>query len=243
MTLPRHPEARAQRASKGDGPAARAASFEGGLRPPPQDDGQLRDARAPATGRLCAHACATTASRSGSPKRSDALAVLASPAALRPSSLKPALRALFCATHSDWERFDEIFDAYWRGRGMRQRQVLAGAPQASHAPGAAACRKRTCRRTRSACRDRVERRSDGDGDAPRGRTRPPRGRLARRGAVGDRSPPYRRSRRRGGDPRACGAARPDDARAAGAPRAGAPARPAASICAAPFIATSRMAAR
>ena len=41
----------------------------------------------------------------------DALAVLASPAALRPSSLKPALRALFCATHSDWERFDEVFDA------------------------------------------------------------------------------------------------------------------------------------
>ena len=49
----------------------------------------------------------------------DALAVFASPAAVRPSSLKPALRALFCATHSDWERFDEVFDAYWGGRHMR----------------------------------------------------------------------------------------------------------------------------
>jgi uncharacterized protein len=64
----------------------------------------------------------------------DALAVLASPAAARPSSLKPALRALFCANHSDWERFDEIFDAYWRGHGMRSRQTLSGAPTESRAP-------------------------------------------------------------------------------------------------------------
>src|ERR1700683_4185895 len=64
------------------------------------------------------------------------LQVRASPAALRPTSLKPALRSLFCATHSDWERFDEIFDAFWQGRGMRQRQVLSGVPRASHAPAA-----------------------------------------------------------------------------------------------------------
>lgn len=56
----------------------------------------------------------------------DALAVLASPAAARPSSLKPALRALFCATHSDWERFDEIFDAFWLGLHMRQARTLSG---------------------------------------------------------------------------------------------------------------------
>lgn len=56
----------------------------------------------------------------------DALSILASPAAARPSSLKPALRALFCATHSDWDRFDEIFDAFWRGRGMRQARTLSG---------------------------------------------------------------------------------------------------------------------
>ena len=36
------------------------------------------------------------------------------------SSLQPALRALFCATHSDWQRFDEIFAAYWTGRGIRR---------------------------------------------------------------------------------------------------------------------------
>src|SRR5262245_40190048 len=61
----------------------------------------------------------------------DALAILASPAAERASSLKGALKALFCATHSDWERFDEIFAAYWQGRHMRQIQVATGAPAQS----------------------------------------------------------------------------------------------------------------
>ena len=78
--------------------------------------------------------------RVGLAETRDALQVLASPAALRPSSLKPALRSLFCATHSDWERFDEIFDAFWQGRGMRQRQVLSGVPSASHRAGAETCR-------------------------------------------------------------------------------------------------------
>jgi uncharacterized protein with von Willebrand factor type A (vWA) domain len=64
----------------------------------------------------------------------DALAILVSPAATRASSLKPAMRALLCATHSDWERFDEIFDAFWHGRDMRQRQMLSGSPNDSHAP-------------------------------------------------------------------------------------------------------------
>jgi uncharacterized protein with von Willebrand factor type A (vWA) domain len=58
----------------------------------------------------------------------DALAILASSAAARPALLKPALRALFCATRADWERFDEIFDAYWRGRGMRRAQRTVGTP-------------------------------------------------------------------------------------------------------------------
>lgn len=63
----------------------------------------------------------------------DALSILASPAATRPSSLKPALRSLFCATHSDWERFDDIFDAYWLGRGMRRIQTIKGSPAEARA--------------------------------------------------------------------------------------------------------------
>ena len=58
----------------------------------------------------------------------DALAILLSPAATRRSSLKPALRSLFAATRSDWERFDELFDAYWSGRGMRRMQTSSAQP-------------------------------------------------------------------------------------------------------------------
>ena len=93
----------------------------------------------------------------------DALTVLAGPPGARAATLRPALRALFCATHSDWERFDEIFDAYWLGRHMRQARMLAGGPSGSQ-PRA--------RRLGEAgpqggtgLPDRTERRSDGDGDA------------------------------------------------------------------------------
>jgi uncharacterized protein with von Willebrand factor type A (vWA) domain len=94
----------------------------------------------------------------------DALAVLASPAANSAASLKPALRSLFCATHSDWERFDEIFDAFWLGRHMREARTLAGAPTAATAP------KRqlgepTPSRGEPGLPDRTERRNDAEGDA------------------------------------------------------------------------------
>jgi uncharacterized protein with von Willebrand factor type A (vWA) domain len=69
--------------------------------------------------------------RLGLAESRDAAAILASPAAARPSTLKPALRALLCATRSDWERFDAIFDAHWHGHGMRRTQTLTGTPTES----------------------------------------------------------------------------------------------------------------
>src|SRR5271157_4519584 len=57
----------------------------------------------------------------------DALAIMTQPMAARASALKPALRSLFCATHSDWERFDQIFEAHWLGRGVRQARIVTGA--------------------------------------------------------------------------------------------------------------------
>jgi uncharacterized protein with von Willebrand factor type A (vWA) domain len=65
----------------------------------------------------------------------DALAVLASPAGRRISTLKPALRTLFSATREDWRRFDELFDAFWRGFGMRRIQPLAGSGGATPGRG------------------------------------------------------------------------------------------------------------
>jgi uncharacterized protein with von Willebrand factor type A (vWA) domain len=99
----------------------------------------------------------------------DALAILASPAAGRPSWLKPALRSLVCATHSDWQRFDDIFDAFWRGHGARQRRTLVGFGTHGQAP---------LRRLAEAASqdpaglpDHVARRSDRDGDIAGGRGR------------------------------------------------------------------------
>jgi uncharacterized protein len=101
--------------------------------------------------------------RVGVAETGDALEILVSPAAHDPSSLKPALRALFCATHSDWERFDEIFDAFWRGRDMRMRQVISGAPAASSVPARRLAEAHVPQEVLG-LPDRVERRNDG-GDA------------------------------------------------------------------------------
>lgn len=110
-----------------------------------------------------AHTLRDNGFKIGLAETQDALRLLASPVAMRPSSLKPALRALFCANHSDWEKFDELFDAFWLGRGIRQRTTVSGSPdrsrtslrrlaEASSAPGG-----------ESGQPDHVERRA---GDAP-----------------------------------------------------------------------------
>ena len=102
--------------------------------------------------------------RIGLAETRDALAILASPAALRRASLRPALRALFCATHSDWERFDEIFVAFWQGYGMRQRQTLSGSPLQSRAL-ARRLAEAQVPQDALGLPDRVQRRSEGDADA------------------------------------------------------------------------------
>lgn len=61
----------------------------------------------------------------------DALSVMGSDSATWPSRLRPAFRALFCSRHSDWQKFDEIFDAFWLKRGMKSATRVSGAPQKS----------------------------------------------------------------------------------------------------------------
>ena len=55
----------------------------------------------------------------------DAAQVMASGLAARPAILRMALKALLCARHSDWQKFDAIFDAFWRGRGARRVVLLS----------------------------------------------------------------------------------------------------------------------
>ncbi len=58
----------------------------------------------------------------------DALVILAGDAALRPAPLRAALRSLFCSRQPDWQRFDEIFDAFWLEHGMRSATRVFGTP-------------------------------------------------------------------------------------------------------------------
>jgi uncharacterized protein len=55
----------------------------------------------------------------------DAALVMASGLAARPVRCRAALKALLCARHSDWQKFDAIFDAFWRGGGARRVVLLS----------------------------------------------------------------------------------------------------------------------
>jgi uncharacterized protein with von Willebrand factor type A (vWA) domain len=64
----------------------------------------------------------------------DVLAILANPNIARPSVAKPALKALLCGRRSDWDSFDDLFDAFWLGRGVKTR-VQATPSRTSSQPG------------------------------------------------------------------------------------------------------------
>src|SRR5262245_2478071 len=102
----------------------------------------------------------------------DALRVLASPAAAGVEPLRQALKALFCATRTDWEKFDDIFDAYWLGRGMKRRPVAAisgAAPAQSRMPTVSSLVERMTGAPQSA-----ERQPDDAGEAADSHQRPAR---------------------------------------------------------------------
>jgi uncharacterized protein with von Willebrand factor type A (vWA) domain len=103
--------------------------------------------------------------RIGLAETRDALRILASPAAARPTLLKPALRALFCATHSDWERFDDVFDAFWRGRDVRRVRMLSGLPAQAQSSARRIAEANVPQHALGRP-DQVQRESGGDAKAP-----------------------------------------------------------------------------
>ena len=137
-------------------------------------------------------------------------------------TLQPAFRALFSADRSDWQRFDEIFAAYW-----------TGAVQPPH-PGRHRRGRGQCPAPpRQAWSARPQGRRAEQGRAPAGRRGhrrrgqgPSRGRFARRAARRRRHAPHRRPRGDRRDPCAGRAAGADDAGAHRPPDAGAAERPA-----------------
>jgi uncharacterized protein with von Willebrand factor type A (vWA) domain len=118
-----------------------------------------------------AHTLRDNGFKVGLSETSDALAILTAPIATRASSFKPALRALFCATLSDWERFDDIFDAFWLNRGMRQARTLAGATSTAAQTRAERLGEATPRRSEPGLPDHLERGNDGADVASEGRGR------------------------------------------------------------------------
>lgn len=56
----------------------------------------------------------------------DAMVLIRSSMLHRPASLKASFRSLFCGRHSDWQRFDDLFDAYWLGRGVKSGVKVSG---------------------------------------------------------------------------------------------------------------------
>src|SRR6201993_3633839 len=64
----------------------------------------------------------------------DAAALMASGYAARPALLRSALKHLFSARKSDWEKFDGLFDAFWLGKRVRSRITASGAAKAANNP-------------------------------------------------------------------------------------------------------------
>jgi uncharacterized protein with von Willebrand factor type A (vWA) domain len=64
----------------------------------------------------------------------DAASLMASGYAARPGLLRSALKHLFSARKSDWEKFDGLFDASWLGKRVRSRSMTVGSTKAANSP-------------------------------------------------------------------------------------------------------------
>jgi len=64
----------------------------------------------------------------------DAASLMAAGYVEKPGLLRSALKHLFSARKSDWDRFDGIFDAFWLGRRVRSRSLTTGLSKAANSP-------------------------------------------------------------------------------------------------------------
>jgi uncharacterized protein with von Willebrand factor type A (vWA) domain len=64
----------------------------------------------------------------------DAAALMAAGYADNPGLLRSALKHLFSAKKTDWEKFDGIFDAFWLGKRVRSRSRTLGSTPAANSP-------------------------------------------------------------------------------------------------------------
>jgi len=64
----------------------------------------------------------------------DAAALMAAGYAEKPALLRSAIKHLFSARKSDWEKFDGLFDAFWLGKRVKSRSVTMGSAKAANSP-------------------------------------------------------------------------------------------------------------
>src|SRR5713101_5683486 len=64
----------------------------------------------------------------------DAAALMAAGYAEKPALLRSALKHLFSARKSDWEKFDGLFDAFWLGKRVKSRSLTVGSAKAANSP-------------------------------------------------------------------------------------------------------------
>ncbi len=64
----------------------------------------------------------------------DAATLMASGYVGKPGLLRSALKHLFSARKSDWDKFDGLFDAFWLGKRVRSRSMTSGAAKTASSP-------------------------------------------------------------------------------------------------------------
>jgi uncharacterized protein with von Willebrand factor type A (vWA) domain len=97
----------------------------------------------------------------------DAASLMAAGFAEKPSLLRSALKHLFSARKSDWDKFDGIFDAFWLGKRVRSRSLTMGSAKAANSPSLKNLRDRNSEPTGSeAAADQIP---SADDEAPEGR--------------------------------------------------------------------------
>ena len=70
----------------------------------------------------------------GQAEAQDAAQLIVSPMAERPDPLRAAMRTLFASRRTEIARFDELFDAFWRGRGVRRAIKIDAETVAARSP-------------------------------------------------------------------------------------------------------------
>jgi uncharacterized protein with von Willebrand factor type A (vWA) domain len=70
----------------------------------------------------------------GQAEAQDAARLITSPMAERPERLRAAMRTLFVSRRTEIARFDELFDAFWRGRGAKGAVKIDAEAVAARSP-------------------------------------------------------------------------------------------------------------